>query len=67
MGTATGIGNLLVLAILIATAMADSAAVHIVYTEQPHGEEPEAFHIRTLSAVLGRVDSNTVGEQRNVC
>ncbi|XP_057735455.1 subtilisin-like protease SBT3.17 [Arachis stenosperma] len=53
MGTATGVGNLLVLAILIATAVADSAAVHIVYTEQPHGEEPEAFHIRTLSAVLG--------------
>ncbi|XP_043703716.1 subtilisin-like protease SBT3.11 [Telopea speciosissima] len=29
------------------------AAVHIVYTEQPEGEEPEAFHLKTLSSVLG--------------
>ncbi|XP_042507965.1 subtilisin-like protease SBT3.6 [Macadamia integrifolia] len=29
------------------------AAVHIVYTEKPEGEEPEAFHLKTLSTVLG--------------
>ncbi|EEF35549.1 peptidase, putative [Ricinus communis] len=39
--------------------MADSssapseAAVHIVYTERPQDEEPEAYHIRTLASVLG--------------
>lgn len=32
----------------------DSPAVHIVYTERPHNEEPEAYHIRTLVSVLGR-------------
>ncbi|XP_004139693.1 subtilisin-like protease SBT3.6 isoform X1 [Cucumis sativus] len=31
----------------------DSPAVHIVYTERPHNEEPEAYHIRTLVSVLG--------------
>ena len=31
-----------------------STAVHIVYTERPHNEEPEAYHIRTLASVLGR-------------
>ena len=31
-----------------------SPAVHIVYTERPHNEEPEAYHIRTLASVLGR-------------
>ncbi|KAF2290991.1 hypothetical protein GH714_017953 [Hevea brasiliensis] len=30
-----------------------NAAVHIVYTERPQDEEPEAYHIRTLSTVLG--------------
>ncbi|CAK9309679.1 unnamed protein product [Citrullus colocynthis] len=30
-----------------------SPAVHIVYTEKPHNEEPEAYHIRTLASVLG--------------
>ncbi|XP_038896852.1 subtilisin-like protease SBT3.6 isoform X2 [Benincasa hispida] len=30
-----------------------STAVHIVYTERPHNEEPEAYHIRTLASVLG--------------
>ncbi|XP_058088412.1 subtilisin-like protease SBT3.11 isoform X2 [Magnolia sinica] len=32
-----------------------SRSVHIVYTERPVGgeEDPEAFHIRTLSSVLG--------------
>ncbi|TYJ01260.1 hypothetical protein E1A91_A13G141400v1 [Gossypium mustelinum] len=29
------------------------AAVHIVYTERPQDEQPEAYHIRTLSNVLG--------------
>ncbi|KAK3426080.1 subtilisin-like protease SBT3.11 [Eucalyptus grandis] len=29
------------------------AEVHIVYTEKPEGDEPEAFHLRTLATVLG--------------
>ncbi|KAL2326699.1 hypothetical protein Fmac_025757 [Flemingia macrophylla] len=52
----------------LAAAMSDSAAkalgdqpsspaVHIVYTERPQDEEPEAYHIRTLSAVLGSEDA----------
>ena len=32
----------------------EEAAVNIVYVAKPEGEEPEAFHIRTLAAVLGR-------------
>ncbi|CAL9128999.1 unnamed protein product [Musa acuminata var. zebrina] len=31
----------------------EEAAVNIVYVAKPEGEEPEAFHIRTLAAVLG--------------
>ncbi|URE16129.1 Pi starvation-induced protein [Musa troglodytarum] len=31
----------------------EAATVNIVYVEKPEGEEPEAFHIRTLAAVLG--------------
>ncbi|KAJ4963485.1 hypothetical protein NE237_023424 [Protea cynaroides] len=30
-----------------------ATAVHIVYTEKPEGEEPEAFHLKTLSSVFG--------------
>ncbi|OMO59521.1 Proteinase inhibitor I9 [Corchorus capsularis] len=30
-----------------------ASAVHIVYTERPQDEEPEAYHIRTLASVLG--------------
>ncbi|XP_021287512.1 subtilisin-like protease SBT3.17 [Herrania umbratica] len=30
-----------------------AAAVHIVYTEKPQDEQPEAYHIRTLASVLG--------------
>lgn len=54
--------------IIIAIAMSDSTpkpidsdsssssapAVHIIYTEKPLEEEPESYHIRTLTAVLGR-------------
>ena len=57
--------------LLISLAMADSAptakpldssssqsaTVQIVYTERPQDEEPEAYHIRTLTAVLGRSSS----------
>ncbi|XP_061366615.1 subtilisin-like protease SBT3.17 [Gastrolobium bilobum] len=62
---ATRILNLAVCVVfLVIFAMADSSspspaaasaspAVHIVYTEKPQNEEPEAYHIRTLSAVLG--------------
>ncbi|KAL5715712.1 hypothetical protein ACHQM5_017496 [Ranunculus cassubicifolius] len=32
------------------------AAVHIIYCEKPEGEEPEAYHIRTLTSVLGSED-----------
>lgn len=31
-----------------------SPTVHIIYTEKPIDEEPEAFHLRTLGSVLGR-------------
>nr|XP_027092573.1 subtilisin-like protease SBT3.5 isoform X1 [Coffea arabica] len=41
-------------------SMADSeipssseAKVHIVYTERPQDQEPEDYHIKTLSSVLG--------------
>jgi hypothetical protein len=58
--------------LLISLAMAEStptakpldssssslATVQIVYTERPQDEEPEAFHIRTLTAVLGRSTSS---------
>uniref|UniRef100_A0A2P2J8A6 Xylem serine proteinase 1-like n=1 Tax=Rhizophora mucronata TaxID=61149 RepID=A0A2P2J8A6_RHIMU len=37
----------------VAAADASKAAVHIVYTERPEGEEAESFHIRTLASVLG--------------
>ncbi|CAI9764080.1 unnamed protein product [Fraxinus pennsylvanica] len=33
------------------------AKVHIVYTERPEGEEPEAYHIKTLTSVLGSEDA----------
>ncbi|KAI4346389.1 hypothetical protein L6164_007287 [Bauhinia variegata] len=35
------------------SSASSAPAVHIVYTERPQGEEPEAYHIRTLTAVLG--------------
>ncbi|KAJ7969695.1 Subtilisin-like protease [Quillaja saponaria] len=49
---------------LLSTTMTDSApkptdsttassAVHIIYTEKPQDQEPEAYHIKTLAAVLG--------------
>jgi hypothetical protein len=57
----------LVIFALIINAMSDSTpksidsdssstapAVHIIYTEKPQEEEPETYHIRTLTAVLGR-------------
>uniref|UniRef100_A0A1D1XUI7 Subtilisin-like protease n=1 Tax=Anthurium amnicola TaxID=1678845 RepID=A0A1D1XUI7_9ARAE len=31
----------------------EDAAVHIVYTERPEDDEPEAYHVRTLASVLG--------------
>ncbi|KAE8706388.1 calcium-dependent protein kinase 11-like isoform X1 [Hibiscus syriacus] len=30
-----------------------SPAVHIIYTEKPQDEQPEAYHLRTLASVLG--------------
>ncbi|KAK1433361.1 hypothetical protein QVD17_10271 [Tagetes erecta] len=36
-----------------APAPAPVAEVHIVYTDQPQGQEPEAHHLRTLTSVLG--------------
>jgi hypothetical protein len=36
------------------SSSSQSATVQIVYTERPQDEEPEAYHIRTLTAVLGR-------------
>ncbi|KAJ6693619.1 hypothetical protein OIU85_004400 [Salix viminalis] len=34
-----------------------SKSVQIVYTEKPQDEEPEAYHIRTLTSVLGSEDA----------
>ncbi|XP_044979036.1 subtilisin-like protease SBT3.17 [Hordeum vulgare subsp. vulgare] len=34
-------------------AAAQEAAVHIVYVDRPEDADPEEFHIRTLSPVLG--------------
>ncbi|WCJ44153.1 Proteinase inhibitor propeptide [Euphorbia peplus] len=34
-------------------ADSSEAAVHIVYTERPSDEEPEAYHLRILSSLLG--------------
>lgn len=31
----------------------EDGAVHIVYVDRPEGEDPEAFHIRTLASVVG--------------
>ncbi|XWS15399.1 hypothetical protein CRYUN_Cryun35bG0094000 [Craigia yunnanensis] len=35
------------------SSKSSSSAVHIVYTEKPLDEQPEAYHIRTLASVLG--------------
>ncbi|KAL8459637.1 hypothetical protein ACS0TY_036107 [Phlomoides rotata] len=52
---------LLLSSFLIASMAADSssseAKVHIVYTEQPEGQEPEEYHIKTLTSVLGSEDA----------
>lgn len=53
---------ILFLSVLATTTMAESgagsdAAVHIVYCEKPEGEEPEAYHVRTLASVLGSEDA----------
>ncbi|KDP43361.1 hypothetical protein JCGZ_25466 [Jatropha curcas] len=34
-------------------ADSSTSAVQIVYMERPENEDPEAYHIRTLSSVLG--------------
>ncbi|KAI9200207.1 hypothetical protein LWI28_004183 [Acer negundo] len=36
-----------------ARPVAPSSAVHIIYTELPQDEEPEAYHMRLLSNVVG--------------
>ncbi|GFP81304.1 subtilisin-like protease sbt3.5 [Phtheirospermum japonicum] len=52
---------LLLLSFLIPSMAADSssseAKVHIVYTERPEGQEPEAYHIKTLASVVGSEDA----------
>ncbi|KAI3460656.1 hypothetical protein Pfo_017319 [Paulownia fortunei] len=52
---------LLLLLFLIPSMAVDSssseAKVHIVYTERPEGQEPEEYHIRTLTSVLGSEDA----------
>lgn len=39
---------------MAADSSSSEAKVHIVYTERPEDEEPEAYHIKTLASVLGR-------------
>lgn len=41
---------------MAADSSSSEAKVHIVYTERPEGQEPEAYHIKTLSSILGRFD-----------
>ncbi|XP_073287602.1 subtilisin-like protease SBT3.17 [Primulina huaijiensis] len=52
---------LLLFLFLVSTMAADSssseAKVHIVYTEKPEGQEPEEYHIKTLTSVLGSEDA----------
>ncbi|XP_074561592.1 subtilisin-like protease SBT3.4 [Curcuma longa] len=36
----------------------EEATVHIVFVRKPEVEEPEAFHIRTLAAVLGSEEAS---------
>ncbi|XP_011074936.1 subtilisin-like protease SBT3.4 [Sesamum indicum] len=53
---------LLLLLLLIPSMAEDSssssdAQVHIIYTERPHDQDPEAYHIKTLSSVLGSEDA----------
>ncbi|MCL7045344.1 hypothetical protein MKW94_004713 [Papaver nudicaule] len=45
----------LILCSLVATIMAtgEKPKVHIVYCEKPEEEEPEAYHLKTLTSVLG--------------
>ncbi|XVF63290.1 hypothetical protein PTKIN_Ptkin09bG0076100 [Pterospermum kingtungense] len=35
------------------SSASSESAVHIIYTEKPQDEQPEAYHIRTLASVLG--------------
>jgi hypothetical protein len=37
-----------------AAPAAQETAVHIVYVDRPEDADPEEFHIRTLTPVLGR-------------
>ncbi|XP_010534113.1 PREDICTED: subtilisin-like protease SBT3.6 [Tarenaya hassleriana] len=38
-------------------AQPSQAKVHIIYTEKPTDEEPESYHLRTLTSVLGSEDA----------
>ncbi|XP_022878986.1 subtilisin-like protease SBT3.17 [Olea europaea var. sylvestris] len=42
---------------MAADSSSSEAKVHIVYTERPEDEEPEAYHIKTLTSVLGSEDA----------
>ncbi|GMI85122.1 hypothetical protein HRI_002181500 [Hibiscus trionum] len=35
------------------SASSSPATVHIIYTEKPRDEQPEAYHLQTLASVLG--------------
>ncbi|KAK4424644.1 hypothetical protein Salat_1658000 [Sesamum alatum] len=51
----------LLLSFLIPSMAADSssseAQVHIVYVEKPESQDPETFHVQTLTSVLGSEDA----------
>ncbi|XP_010521139.1 PREDICTED: subtilisin-like protease SBT3.6 [Tarenaya hassleriana] len=56
--------SLLVSSFVASIVMAESTEsqppqpkVHIVYTERPTDEEPESYHVRTLTSVLGSEDA----------
>ncbi|KAG8389686.1 hypothetical protein BUALT_Bualt01G0004600 [Buddleja alternifolia] len=39
------------------SSSSSEAKVHIVYTERPEGQEPEEYHIKTLTSLLGSEDA----------
>ncbi|KAL8134264.1 subtilisin-like protease SBT3.11 [Apium graveolens] len=39
------------------SSLPSEAAVHIIYTDKPTDQEPEAYHLKTLASVLGSEDA----------
>ncbi|KAL8456574.1 hypothetical protein ACS0TY_033869 [Phlomoides rotata] len=41
---------------MVSDSSSSEAKVHIVYIEKPEGKEPEEYHIKTLTSILGSED-----------